>query len=523
VSDNDTSGTVLASSTVTYATGWYEVEIDWRTNNSMFVSLYNAAGTLVASTNATDSAYTSGGFGYSFWFQNGSWDSFTSRPRVATRPTVNIGARQVDGGATWVSAQNGSGGAIPNDTLRLRIAIENSGLNVTGQQYRLQYAAKGAAPSCESVSSGSYTAVPNQASCGSSPVCMTTSAFVSNGNPTTDLLLNTRGAFSAGEIVANPNNQTASRDLNQNNYTEIEYVITPTVNAVDTYCLRATNAGTPLDFYAKVAELGLQFNPTIGTPSLNDGLDIGLTPGTTTPVTVVATVTDLNGFSDFAHATATVYRIGAGAACTPNNNNCYVATTENNQCQLLSCSGSSCQLTCQVNVQFHADPTDASTFEGEEWLAFAEIEDFAGEYDFGTSPGVELLTLRALNVDSIINYGALSPDSDTGAFNPTTTVTNIGNVPINIDIEGTDLSDGVSSLIDADLQKVATSTFTYSACVSCVQLSNSAPVTMGINLSKPSAPSPAVTTNIYWGIFVPFSATSRVHTGTNIFTAIGAN
>jgi hypothetical protein len=354
---------------------------------------------------------------------------------------------------------------------------------------------------------------------------MQTSAFVSNGNPTTDLLFNTRGAFSAGEIVTSPNSQTASRNLNQNNYTEIEYVITPTNNSSDTYCLRATNAGTPLDFYAKVAELGLQFDPVIDTPSLNGGLDIGLTPGTTTPITVVATVTDLNGFSDFAHATATIYRSGAGAGCAPNNNNCYVATTENNQCQFLSCSGNSCQLSCQVNVIFHADPTDASTYEGEAWLAYAEIEDFAGEYDFNSTPppGVELLTLRALNVDSTINYGALIPNSDTGAFNPTTTVTNIGNVPINIDIEGTDLSDGASSLIAADLQKVATSTFTYSACVSCQQLSNIAAITMGINLAKPNVPTPAVSTNIYWGIFVPFTATSRVHTGTNIFTAIGAN
>jgi hypothetical protein len=176
-----------------------------------------------------------------------------------------------------------------------------------------------------------------------------------------------------------------------------------------------------------------------------------------------------------------------------------------------------------VNVQFHADPTDASTFEGEEWQAYAEVEDFAGGYSFDSAPGVELLTLRALNVDSVINYGALAPDSDTGAFNPTTTVTNIGNVPINIDIEGTDLSDGASSLIAADLQKVATSTFTYSACVSCQQLSDSAPISMGINLAKPNVPTPAVTTSIYWGIFVPFTATSRVHTGTNIFTAIGAD
>lgn len=523
VSDNDTSGTVLASSTVSYSTGWYEVEIDWRTNNTITAALYNSAGTLVASTTATDSSYTSGGYGYTFWFQNGAWDSFTARPRVATTPTVYLGAKQQSGGANWISVQNGSGSSIAGDVVRLRVAIENGGLDVTGQQYRLEYAAKAAAPTCESVSSGSYVEVPNQASCGSSPVCMQTSSFVSNGAVTTDLLLNTDGDFSAGAIVTSPQNETSGLDVDQDFYTELEYVVTPTVNASDTYCLRVTNAGTPLDFYAKIAELGLQFDPTFGAVDLNAGLPISLTPGTTTPVTVLGTVSDFNGFTDITNATATIYRSGAGAACTPDNNNCYVASTENGMCTFTNCSGSSCDLSCTVDIFFHADPTDADTYEGEEWLAFAEAEDFSGGYDFASAPGVELNTLRALAVDSIINYGALAADSDTGSFNPTTTVTNLGNVPINIDIEGNDLTDGASSQITADNQKVATSTFTYSACVSCQQLSTSTPVTLGINLSKPNVTTPPVETEVYWGIAVPFTASNAAHTGTNIFTAIGVD
>ena len=523
VTDNDTSGTVLASSTVTYSTGWYEVEIDWRTNNTMTAALYNAAGTLVASTTATDSSYTSGGYGYTFWFQNGAWDSFTARPRVATAPDVFLGAKQANGGANWISLQNSAGSAVPNDVVRLRVAIENGGLDVTGQQYRLEYAAKAAAPTCESVSSGSYVAVPNQASCGSSPVCMQTSSFVSNGAVTTDLLLNTDGTFSAGAIVTSPQNETAGLDVNQDYYTELEYVLTPTVNATDNYCFRVTNAGTTLDFYSKIAELGLQFDPTFGAISLNGGLPISLVPGTTTAVTVLGTVTDFNGTSDITNATATIYRSGAGAACTANNNNCYIASTENSMCAFTNCAGNSCDLSCTVDIFFHADPTDADTYEGEEWLAFAEVEDFSNGYDFASAPGVELNTLRALSVDSLINYGSLAADSDTGSFNPTTTVTNLGNVPINIDIEGNDLTDGASSQITADNQKVATSTFTYNACISCQQLSTSTPVTLGINLSKPSTVSPPVETEVYWGIAVPFTASNAAHTGTNIFTPISVN
>ncbi len=523
--NNDSSGTILSSSTVTYSTGWYEVEIDWRTNNSMYVTLYNAAGTLVASTSATDSSYTSGGYGYAFWFQNGAWDSFTSRPRVATRPSAYLGAKQTAGGANWASALDGAGSALPGDTLRLRIAVENSGLDVTAQQYRLEYAPKDVAPTCESVSGGDYVQVPNQASCGSSPVCMQTSSFVTNGEVTTNLLFDTDGTFSAGTIVTSPSNQTSALDVDQNYYTELEYVVTPTVNATDAYCLRVTNAGSELDYYSKVAELGLQFDPVLSTVDLNGGLDISLTPGTTTAVIVTGNVTDYNGYSDLTHATATIYRSGAGAACTPDNNNCYVATTENSQCSFTGCSGDSCTLSCQVDMYFHADPTATGSvpYEGEEWVAYAEVSDYSDGYDFGSAMGVELLALRALDVDSLINYGALAADSDTGSFNPTTTVTNIGNVPINVDIEGTNLTDGLSSVISADLQKVATSSFTYSGCVSCQQLATSTPVTLGINLSKPSNPTPPVDTDIYWGIAVPFSASNAPHTGTNIFTAISAD
>jgi hypothetical protein len=521
VTDNDVSGTVLATSTVTYSTGWYEVEVDWRTDDSMHVYLYNSAGTLVASTSATDSSYTSGGLGYTFWFQNGSWDSYTSRPIGPRTPDVYFGTEQVSGGASWASLLDAAGSTLPGETIRLRLAIENSGLDITAQEFSLEYAPKASAPTCESVDTANYLSVPNQASCGSSPVCTQTSSFVSDNDNTTDLLFGTNGLFSAGKIVTSPSSITTVLDIDQDSYTELEYAITPTINAVDAYCFRVTNDGTPIDFYGKIAELGLQFDPTFGSVALNGGADISLTPGTTTAVTVLGSITDFNGFADLTHATATIYRSGAGAACTPDDNSCYVATTENGQCTFVGCSESSCTLSCEVDMYFHADPTDSATYEGQEWLAYTEVEDYSNGYDFASAPGVELLTLRALTVDSLINYGSLQADSDTGSFNPTTTVTNLGNVPINVDVTGTNLSDGNVSSIPANMQKVATSTFTYNACVSCLQLSSSSAVTLGLNLTKPVSITPPIESEVYWGIAVPFTASNSAHSGTNIFTAIG--
>ncbi|MFM2339462.1 MAG: hypothetical protein RLZZ360_98 [Candidatus Parcubacteria bacterium] len=516
VTDNDVSGTRLASTTVTFATGWYLVEIDWQTSNRIDVYLYNAAGSIVASTTATDSSYTSGGMGFTFWVQNGAWDSYQVSGRGPINPGISFGAKQTAGGASWVAAENTLGSGLPNVTRRLRIGIENSGLDVTGQTYRLQYAAKGGAPSCEAVSSGSFAAVPNQASCGSSPVCMQVSSNVTDGEATTDLLTTSNGQFSAGAVVESPSTMTSGLSVNQDRYTELEYVITPTNNASDNYCFRVVNGSTPIDYYAKVAELGLQFDPVIGTVNLNDGFDIALLPGTTTRIYATTTITDFNGASDIKMATTTFYKTASGtSSCTPDDNNCYRVDTSN-QCNL-QCTGNNCNLICYADIQFFATPSDDGAAE---WFAFTEVIDNSGGYDFADSLAVELLTVRSLSINSGINYGSLAPQADTGSYNATTTIANAGNVPFDIEVEGTDLSDGASSVIPANKQKFATSTFTYSGCAVCSLLSSSTPVALDVNLSKPTVPTPPVTTDIFWGIEVPFGVNSAPHSGINVFTPV---
>jgi len=522
--NNDSSGIILASSTVTYSVvnGWYEVEVDWRTDDEIVVRLYKDA-SLVTTIQANDSSYTSGGVGFTYWFNKGGWDIYTARPYIATTPTIRFGATQIDGGATWVTTQNSPAAVFnPGDVARIRFAVENSGLAVTNQQFLLEYAPRGIALSCEAVSPASYVVVPVQASCGSSPVCMATSTHIISGEATTDLLASTTGNFVAGEVIENPSDKTSNLDIAQDKFNELEYVITPTENTVDeNLCFRVTNDGTDLDTYLKVAALQLRFDPIFGTVSLNDGIDISLLSGTTTSVSATGTVTDLNGYADLTHATATIYRSGAGAACSVNSNNCYITSTEDSTCSFINCSGNSCTLSCTAEVQFHADPTDIDTYAGEEWLAFMEVDDAGGGYDFASALGVELYTLRALTVDSLINYGSLTVNTDTGSSNATTTITNLGNSPIDVDVQGTDLSDGMSSTVPADQQKVATSSFTYSACPSCLQLSSSSPVTLDLNMTKPATTTPPVETDVYWGINVPFSASNAAHTGSNMFTAIG--
>ncbi|MEZ4200059.1 MAG: DUF2341 domain-containing protein [Candidatus Paceibacterota bacterium] len=513
---------ILASTTVSYTTGWYEVEVDWRTDNSIFVSLFDGSGSLVATTSASDASYTSGGYGFTYWGFNGGWDSFTARNRTDSTPAVYFGAEQGDGGATWAAPQDTAiGGFVFGETARLRIAIENSGLDIENQQFQLEFAPKLTAPTCQAVSGGSFSAVPTAAGCGSSAVCMTASTTVSNGDPTTDHLAVTGGDFVAGEIIEGASNQTGSLDINQNQYTELEYAINLTANATnDAYCFRVTDGGSVLDSYARLPELTLAFDPIVSGVTLNNGADINLTLGTTTRVYATGTVTDFNGYADLSTATATIYRSGAGAACSADNNNCYISAGAP-QCTFTGCAGSSCTLSCYADIYYHADPTDSgSAFDGQEWLAYVEVEDMSGGYDFGSALGVEMMTLRALEVDTTINYGTLDVNQNSGSTNADTTLYNLGNEAIDVRIAGTDMTDGAASVIDASEQVFATSTFDYETCTNCSSLSVLGS-DLEVDLTKPATTSPPVTDEVYWGINIPFGTASKPHTGNNTFMAIG--
>ena len=517
VVETDTSGTVLASTSVTYTSGWYEIEIDWQTSDDIDVTL-SKDGVEVASITANDSTYTEGGIGFTYWFNGGGWDGYTSRARVDTEPTIYFGAEQVDGGATWAAdLDTGTSEFNIGETARLRLLVENSGLQVTGQTYLLEYAEQGVAPSCEAVTAASYAAVPPQASCGSSPVCMQSSANVTDGEATSDLLAVANGTFTLGELTEDPSNTADSLTIEQDAYTELEYVLTPTVNVVDeNMCFRVSNSGSDLDTYLRVAPLTIRFDPSFGAVTFNAGADISLVAGTTTRVYATSTATDLNGYADLVLGSSTMYTTAAGAVCTADNNDCYVETTAS-QCSFSDCSGNSCTLSCYADFLYHADATDSDG--ANEWWAFLEVEDAVGGYGFGTSPSVEVATLRALEVNNSIDYGAVAVSDNTGAINASTTVANIGNDAIDIDIVGDDLDDGYTSSIPAAQQIFATSTFDYTTCTACTNLSTSS-IVYEVDLSKPTTTSPPVTDDIFWGIAIPFGAASNAHTGFNTFYAV---
>ncbi len=536
VLSNDGSGgaggnSLMASTTVTFATGWYEVVIDWLANNTIDVNVYDSTGALFANVSGTDpnTSYSSGGFGFSYWFQHAGWDFFSVRPYVSSAPTYVFGEEQVSGGASWYAAEDTAvSGVSAGTNLRLRFTVQNTGSPLSSEEFALQYAAKGSALSCEAVSVGNFTNVPTTSGgCGSSPACMTTSSQFADQTSVSDLLSRPATmSFSQGKIMEDPSFKSNAMNVPTNAATEVEYNFQLTGNAIaSSYCFRTARVSTGgLDSYDHVAEVVLVHAPTISDWKLNYDTDISLTEGTTTVVSATGTVTDLNGYADIVAASSTIYRssvVGA-AQCSSNANNCYVQPT----CTLSNCSGNSCAVTCTAQMAYLADPTDIGDYSADNWLAQLRIRDASGLYT-SASAGQELFTTYGLSISTPnINFGALDLGTDTGATTTITTVVNTGNASIDIELYGTDLEGpgGPAGKIDVGEQKVATSTFTYASCSVCQALAGIAtPVDLVVDLPKPTATSTTVSDDLYWGIRVPIGTAATTLTGQNTFMATGDN
>ncbi|MFZ2886276.1 MAG: DUF2341 domain-containing protein, partial [Minisyncoccia bacterium] len=517
--DEDGSGTQLASTSVAYSTGWYEVEIDWLTDTSINVSVYEDDGDLFATLNTSDASYSSGGVGFAYWGQYGGWDFYSVREQT-TEPTYVFGSEQTSGGATWIAAENiALSGQSAGENVRLRFSIQNTGSEITDQQFRLQVAPKGASLNCPSVPEVNYNDVPVAGSCGSAAMCMAPSTnFTDQESTSPHLSYPSAMNFASGKMVENASNQTNGYTVPSNTATEVEYNFQVTENASQSaYCLRVTNGGLALDNYDQVAEIILTHPPFINNFSLNSAFDIALTEGVTTTVMATATITDLNGFADISSATSTIYRSGVGPQCSANANSCYQVATSS--CSLTNCSGNSCALSCSADIYYLADATDAgSSFEAENWLARVQVTDSSNISDVETSFGVDLLTLFGLTIETAeINFGSLDVGSDSGTTNATTTIRNTGNTNIDIQVAGTDLA-GTGSTIAVGEQKYATSTFAYSGCAICNFLTGSA-TDVEVDLPKPTSTSTPTTDDLYFGINIPTGTGATLHQGTNTFIA----
>ncbi|MCA9379370.1 DUF2341 domain-containing protein [Candidatus Dojkabacteria bacterium] len=264
-------------------------------------------------------------------------------------------------------------------------------------------------------------------------------------------------------------------------------------------------------------------DPVVSSVSLNAGSSIDLTENDTTLIQLTATVTDVNGYGDIASVTGRAYRSGVagGEGCTLDDNNCY----EESSSSLTSCAGNSCTATLSFYIQFHADPTDSGTYSAEYWLGWLEATDTTTLTGSGYSPSslTDVNSLIAMSTTSSINYGSLSPGTDSGASNQTVVITNTGNVAIDMDASGsalcTDYPTCSGSQIAVSYQEYSLSPFTYGAGTAL----SGTPTAVQISLAKPTVAPSVSTINTYWGIGIPSPLASGSYSGANTLTATTDN
>ena len=226
--------------------------------------------------------------------------------------------------------------------------------------------------------------------------------------------------------------------------------------------------------------------PVVSSVVLNTGTPIVLTANATTPINVNATISDNNGCSDVTGGTAVIllYRTSVtSSTCNGSQNplNCYKSTSFTTAG---SCSGNSENTTTTFNVQYFAQPTDASSsFSSDNWTAMVLFTDPSAAVGSATATQ-ELNTLNAINITtSSINYGTLAASS-TSPTNPTTTIANAGNSSTTLNLSGTAFVSGANNFATSS-QHYATSSFTYGT--GDVALSDVPTAVSGFTLTAPTS------------------------------------
>jgi len=291
-------------------------------------------------------------------------------------------------------------------------------------------------------------------------------------------------------------------------------------------------------------------DPVVSNVVINKGNDITLAagPSSTTPIIIVATITDENSCLDFAGGISSqLYRSGIGVSgCSSNNGeNCFVITasnctvdTDSGNGPLNPCSGgtdSSARYACTVSLNYWTDPTDgvvtSNPYYNQNWLAtVSAVDGLHGTGSLESASGVELNSLNAMQITNAIDYGSLWPNlysggGANGTLNIPVTITNVGNIGQDSETGGNGsgmCTLGCAYTIPFSSQKweIANNTTTWTAGTHALT-GSIAPVAIGIK--KPSTPTHPTNGSIFWGIHIPSSQGYGTYTGSNTVNSVVSN
>ncbi len=252
------------------------------------------------------------------------------------------------------------------------------------------------------------------------------------------------------------------------------------------------NQNSPSTFYTVGSEQESNSLSIASGVTVDSGADaVTLIEGTTKDVVCFATITDDDGWSDFASVTAKFYRSGVGASAVDDNDNHYTLSgVKDTYCTASDSNSGTCSFT--IPVYFYAEPTDSGSYSEENWVC--EVTPYDA-WDTGTSDtySLEINTLQSLNVSETINYGSISPNSASTGDN-IAIITNTGNNEIDFKISGGTMSCSIRGSIAVSAQEYSLNTFSYG---SGTDLTDSL-ADVDASLVKSTSDTPTSTDTLYW-------------------------
>jgi len=256
--------------------------------------------------------------------------------------------------------------------------------------------------------------------------------------------------------------------------------------------------------------LNITFQDSANTSLKN----ITLNAGGLKDVQCNVTVRDWNGFNDIVYLNATIWYAPTSNISAPNDNNTHYT---NSSCSLNgSISAYVGWYVCDFNVIYYANNGT--------WMCNATVIDNASTNGTGMGNGT-FYPVYALNVTDGIDYGNAAVESFAG--NVTANITNLGNMPINITVEGYGAGRGDGLAMNCSLggnitvsnERFATANVAWA--LKTPLTGNSQPLS---NLTMLKQNSTALITNsTYWQLYIDSTNNPGGNcTGNIIFSAVAS-
>ena len=223
--------------------------------------------------------------------------------------------------------------------------------------------------------------------------------------------------------------------------------------------------------------------------------NVTLNAGSTRQINCNATVRDWNGPADIAMVNATLWHAGNSTYEAANDNNSHYT---NSNCTNTGIWGNyTANYVCTFNVYYYANNGT--------WNCTAYAVDTFNKTGNRTN-STSLLPLYALNVTEGINYGNVAVESD--SLTQTANITNFGNMPINISLEGYGIVRGDGLAMNCSLSgniSIQNERFSLSDTglwIDKIALTSSPQIVSNLTLIKQTSPASPVINTTYWQLHI---------------------